>query len=82
MELSIRAAFAVRFSPLRWERRQSAKRTRLAFAFEVKLAPPHVMDRIFKPPFSGPAIAQHRESCQFALSLMKIPVLLQLPSVA
>src|SRR5262245_46815524 len=38
----------------------------LAFAFAVKLALPRIMDRIFKPPFSGPAIAQHRESCQFA----------------
>jgi len=35
----------------------------LAFAFDVKLAPPRVMDRIFKPPFSmAGAISQDRNS--------------------
>jgi hypothetical protein len=60
MELSIRAGFAVRFSPLRWERGDQPCRHELAFAFEVKLAPPRIMDRIFKPPVSmtGGCIAE------------------------
>src|SRR5262245_56267299 len=79
LELSIRAGFAVRFSPLRWERVDQPSRHGLAFAFEIKLAPPRVMDSIFKPLFSMTgAMALDRESCQFALSLMKIPMLLQL----
>jgi hypothetical protein len=46
-----------------------------AFRFEVA----YPMDSIFKPLFSMTgAIALDRESCQFALSLMKIPMLLRL----
>jgi len=49
--LSIRAGFAVRFNPLRWERGDQPRRHGLALAFEVKLAAPPVMDRIFKTIF-------------------------------
>ena len=40
------------------------------------------MYRKFKPPFLARDVARNRESCQFALSLMKIPLLLQLARAA